>query len=438
MLMIKWYWQLAIYLLGAVILAFLPKIWAFIKYYAFWDSSYQLIKFQLARIWDDAGIIEIQGGAGTGKTLLNILLIKYLDGKKWTNIPNIIPGTLELHLNILKDSYLGEFKEGLIGVNNLLFIDESWNFFSSKALQYYEIKKDLGNILMFLGQTSNTDFKIYFVSRKGIRLNPAFKILQENKSGKIITLGKRFFVRWWGKEYYYLDIRYKNAKALEYTKDKSKKKNWLTSWFSKDKSKDIHISIPFTQQDYNLFDKTWSLKNSWKRNYFISINEKLKADALTEMTKYKTSRRQELFKEEEAFRIWKRMAGRSKEMFNKGLEVARKRGFIKGAIKEIEEKEKNLEWKYKNSEITLEEYETQKQKLLLHKIAYNRKVAEIIASKELKEEPIKDEEGKTINQDQKIGTGEELKEEEIGEPSGESLEPVKRKRGRPKGWKKKW
>ncbi|WNE40718.1 MAG: hypothetical protein mread185_000175 [Mycoplasmataceae bacterium] len=115
-------WAITKWLLPLILIFFAIPIYNFVKYYFIWDLSLAKIEFTLQKLWEKAGVIEIQGGAETGKSLLIILLTKYLKGKKWNNIPNVVPGCQELTLESLKKIKRGEYVHGLTGKNNVFWL----------------------------------------------------------------------------------------------------------------------------------------------------------------------------------------------------------------------------------------------------------------------------------------------------------------------------
>lgn len=388
----KWIWQVAFYVGGALFIFYLTSIIDFVKYNIFWHFSKEKVKFTLQPIWEKAGIIEIQGGAESGKTLLIILLTSYLDGRKWSNVPNIIPGWKRLTLNTIKKHYLGEFEEGIVGVNNLLLIDESWNFFSQHELNRVQLTHSLNSLMFFLSETSKTGWKIFYVSKQGAELPKAFNLLSDNKSASIRTLGTRKYCRWWGKQYYYLDIELITPQDQEKTPNptkKNKKGKPYVSWWTRlglnffGQNQGI-ISIPFSQEDLKIFDRTWNLEGSYARNRMKSIIDTLAADGLIEGLKYKQSRVQRLQEEDEALAWVKKHpdANMKKNLHFKALETMKKRGIWKSAEERISEETTQLQKDLDNNQITLESYKKKMEEIderktkLAMKMSHEQKLAD--------------------------------------------------------------
>ena len=330
---------------------FLPKIWNFVKYFFFWDFQQKFTEYTLDEIWKKAGIIEIRGGAQTGKSLCIILLTKYLKGKKWTNIPNIIPGCQRLTLETLKKHWYGEFEEGLIGRNNVLLIDEAWNFFAHKELKKADLEKELGSLLFFLSETSKTNYKIFYVAKQGAQLPKAFNLLSANKTATIQVIAPQFYCRWWGKNYYHLIIKFNGRKLI----------------------------IPYSEKDLELFDNTWNLDKNYARNRLISIIDKLDADELVQMLGYKLSRSQKM-QEEVELEAWAKKFGDKNvkglvhsQMSNKFWEMMRQKGW-KPAQELLQDQEEFLEQQLEQRTITPQEYEKKKQDLKIRWISLNKKI----------------------------------------------------------------
>lgn len=393
--MLKWYWQLIIYLIALLIAFFFFAIVSLIKYFIFWSFDREWLSFKLAPIWQKS-IIEIQGGAETGKTLLIVLLTRHLMGRKWSNVPNIVPGWQKLTLPLLKKHWLGEFEDGIVGVNNVLLIDEPWNFFSRAELKKHNLyyNNDLSKILWFMSETSKTNWKIIYVKKMGIPTPEPFKLLEANKSLTLRTLGLRKYCFIGSKQYYYLDVELidnnekTKAGSTKYKeiRDKSgrqvwkpKTSSWWQRWFSGMpffKSAKI-ISIPVSWEDLCSYDKSWNLDAFYAKNRQKSIYWKLGADGLIEGTKIGQSRRQRLREENETILWWKRHPdpARKKQMTIKGYELAKQRGLYKSADEKIAEQENKLKKELEEGKITSDDYKEE-----MNKVAENkRKLAEVIA-----------------------------------------------------------
>ncbi|KLL04748.1 MAG: hypothetical protein MRERV_12c005 [Mycoplasmataceae bacterium RV_VA103A] len=300
-----WRWVRPFFWIGVILLIgfYLIPIIGFFKYHLYWDFKEKYVEFTLQPIWKRAGIIEIQGGSESGKTLLLILLTKYLKGRKWNSIPNAIPGCRELDLAVLQQHQEGNFKEGLTGVNNILLIDEIWNFFSKKEANQAEV--NLSSLLWFLSETSKTGWKIFYVTKKGIRLRKELAVLTENKSGVIKVKKHRLVANYWGRKYFCLDI------------------NWEGE----------NLAIPFTDLDLYLFDNAWNVDEQYAKNRTIGLVNKLEADQLQKMLGL-PSRTQRL-KEKMEVEMWAKHTSdpeiqglMHKQMRKKFWELKRKEGWI--------------------------------------------------------------------------------------------------------------
>lgn len=272
----KWYWQLLIYLIVGLGLFYATAIWGFIKYYYYWDFKSKLVEFELEKIWRKAGVIEIYGGAETGKTLATMLLTQNLKGRKWNNVPNVIPGCQFLTLATLKKHCVGEFEGGIVGVNNVLFIDESWNFFSQDNLTSHGLDEASSiNLLNFLTETSKTGWKVFYVTKKGIDLPPSHKILNANRSAVIRVLGTRYLCEHWRKRYYFLDLEFiTDPRKFDHPSDweinseyavnnddhrlkKTSTKPWRKRIFGSSTYENQNIiSIPYSEEILRKFDRT--------------------------------------------------------------------------------------------------------------------------------------------------------------------------------------
>lgn len=417
----NWYWQLTIIILFLTFVFFLPKIYNFIKYFIFWNFDKDFLDFRLEPIWAKAGLIEIYGGAETGKTLLIVLLTQYLKGRKWTNVPCNVPSRQKLTLPILRKHRVGEFEDGIVGKNNVILIDEPWNFFAKSELKKHNLERDLSNILHFMSETSKTDWKVFYVKKQGTRLPDAFNLLSENKTVTIRTLGIRNYCSWLKKDYYYLDIELiNNNKKTQFgpARDKNDKKAketklelrpwmiWLIMggitflvgyygfgvswavliggfiiaailfwWFSPNKGNTI-ISIPFNSRDFDLYDATWNIDKVYAKNKLGGIARNIKADGLTEGLKLGQSRRQRLRQDQEAIAVWKRHdKNRRKQMIAKGWVVAKEKGLYKPAEEDMAEKEALLQKQLEDGEISVEDYKMEIDILL----GKRQKYAEAIA-----------------------------------------------------------
>jgi hypothetical protein len=279
-------WTITKWLIPLALIFFAIPIYNFSKYYFVWDFSRAKIEFTLQKLWEKAGVIEIQGGAGTGKSLLTILLTTYLKGKKWSNVPNVIPGCQELTLESLKKIKRGEYVNGLTGKNNLILIDESWNFFSKKELNKSNLTNSLGDLMFFLSETSKTDFKVFYVTKQGAKLPTSFNILSENRSAQIKTLGIEKFCYWWGKQYYYLELEVFGLKSKGGFLPKIK-------FLSKNTDSTI-MSIPFSEDDFYVFDNAHNVNKEYSMNRLMSILDKMDPDKLIRMLGYRKSRTQKM------------------------------------------------------------------------------------------------------------------------------------------------
>jgi hypothetical protein len=358
------HWQIISILILCLVSFFLTRIYRFLKFYFVWQTSKETIPFTLNGIWKRKGIIEIQGGAETGKTLLIIALLIYLPGRKWSNVPNTVEGHKDLDLLTLKKHWMGQYKDGIVGYNNVLLIDEPWNFFSKEKLEAANLNEDdLTKLLWFASETSKTNWKIFYVKKLGIESPAPFKLLEENKTITIRTLGFRDYTNFLGRTYYYLDIEViKNNAATdfgetEYKKDKNgKKKPKTLSWRQKRFKSNEIISIPLSSKDLEVYDASWNLEKLHAMNKEISKYKKMGADVLIEMTKTGQSRRQKKRIEEEAVAAWRKYdKNRRNQMINKGRQVAKERGLYKTAEEDIAADEAKLQELLENGEITLEE-----------------------------------------------------------------------------------
>ncbi|WNE40071.1 MAG: hypothetical protein GBAus27B_000138 [Mycoplasmataceae bacterium] len=218
--------------------------------------------------------------------LFNILLTKYLKGKKWNNIPNIVPGCQELTLTALKQIQQGQYVQGLTGKNNVLLIDESWNFFSKSELNKANYATHaLSDLMLFLSETSKTDFKIFYVTKQGSKLASGFQILSANRSASIKTLGIKKFCYWWGKQYYYLELEVVGLASQAGFFNK------INNWLAKSNQSTI-ISIPFSERDLTLCDNTWNKSKDYAMTRLKSILGEMDPDKLVRMLGYRKSRSQ--------------------------------------------------------------------------------------------------------------------------------------------------
>lgn len=382
----KWYFQLIILLVVALTLINATDIYGFLKYKLFWQFWKEWIEFTLNPIWSKAGVIQIYGGAETGKTLLTILLTKELKGRKWSNVPNTIDGWKHLKLKTLTKHRIGEFEDGIVGVNNVLLIDEIWNFFSQEKLNELGIEdKYLTDLLKFTTETSKTGWKVFYVTKKGIELPKYLDILDANKSAIIRTLGTRLYCQYKGRKFYYLDIEFitdprKFDKALQTESEDSQKyvidgdhrikekfsKPWWKRMFDwTNPSNGTIISIPFSQEELSLYDKTWNADSDYSKNRMISMYDKMQPDGLVEGLGYRQSRVQRLQEESEALEYVKKKP--DKEMIaqlkEKGKEIAKKRGLWKTEEEKIEQEEQELKKLFDQNKITALDYKERKAKL---------------------------------------------------------------------------
>lgn len=337
-------WPIAKWLIPLILLFFAVPIFNFVKYYFVWDFSRIKVEFDLQKLWEKAGVIDIQGGSGTGKSLLIILLTSYLKGKKWNNIPNVIPGCQELNLESLKKIKQGEYVHGLTGKNNVLLIDESWNFFSKKELNKANYSANsLSDLMFFLSETSKTDFKIFYVTKQGAKLAPAFNVLSANKSATIKTLGVSKFCYWWGKQYYYLELEVFGLKS------KAGFFNKIKNGLFKSNQSTI-LSIPFSEDDFYVFDNAHNANKEYSMNQLKSILDKMDPDKLVKMLGYRKSRSQKIQEEAEVL-AWAKKTNDpaiknkiSTEMKRKYWDLKRQEGWKSAKernLNEIENKETN-------------------------------------------------------------------------------------------------
>lgn len=121
--------QVIFWITSLLIAFFSPKLYQALKW-VIWNNSLDWIEFYLDWIWRKAGVIVIEGGAESGKTLACVLLLKYFTAKKWTNLVTLVPSVKKLTLEVLKEHRKGIFNDQ-IGQNHCLIIDDAWEFFSS-------------------------------------------------------------------------------------------------------------------------------------------------------------------------------------------------------------------------------------------------------------------------------------------------------------------
>lgn len=249
---------------------YLTTVVNFVLYYFFWHGSQQLVEFTVNRFWDKAGIIEIRGGTRSGKTLLIMLLIKIMRGKKWSSVPTAIHGPGWLKLPELQAICQGKFPGGNVGKNNVLLIDESWNFFSSKHIRAAGLeKKTVQQMCYFLSETGKHDLKIFLVSKKGAKPANSYRMLLDNKTATINCLGTKHWCKWRGKDYFYLKVEFEGSR----------------------------LDIPYTQDIFDSFDPQWNLDKEHAENKTITIAQEMKADRLTEYIGRDESRRERLQKD---------------------------------------------------------------------------------------------------------------------------------------------
>jgi hypothetical protein len=446
----KTYWQIIFILIFLTFVFFLTTIIDFVKYFVFWNFDKDFLDFRLEPIWSKAGIVEIYGGAETGKTLLIVLLTQYLKGRKWSNVACNIPSRNKLTLQLLRKHRIGEYEDGIVGKNNVILIDEPWNFFSKAELKKANLERDLSNILWFMSETSKTDWKVFYVKKQGAKLPDAFNLLSENKTVTIRTLGITNYCSWLKKQYYYLNVELiaNNRKtqfgSINDKKDKKTKSkliqpwiiwlgigiitflvghfgfsiSWPTLvstyclmgilfwWLSPNKGNTI-IRIPFNSRDLELYDKTWNVDKTYEKNRMKGIAHAVKADGLTEGLKLGQSRRQRLREEQEAIAAWKRFdKNRRKQMIFKGQAAAKERGLWKPAEQDIAEQEALLQKQLEEGEITLEDYKIEMDTLL----GKRQKWAEAVA-KNFPEPAGGEPEKEPKKFSSKKGKGEKIKQE---------------------------
>lgn len=395
--MIKWYWQLTIIAMILIVAYYATAIFGFLKYFLIWSTAKEFLDFNLEPIWGKAGLIEIYGGAETGKTLLIVLLTQYLKGKKWSNVECNIPYKNDLTLKVMKKHRVGEFKNGIVGKNNVILIDEPWNFFSKAELKKANLERDLGNILWFMSETSKTDWKVFYVKKRGAKLPDAFNLLTENKTATIRTLGVENYCSWAKRDYFYLKIELiENDNKTQFGSLGGKKKSkllqpwmiWILMivsiclvgyfgfgiswtvlatgitimailylWLNPNRSNNI-IYIPFSSREIaDIYDKTWNVDKVYEKNRTRSVAKEVKADLLTEGIKMGQSRRQKLREEQEAIAAWKRSKNRRAQAAIKGGMIAKEMGLYKTGEQEFDEQEALLQKQLEDGEITLEDYE---------------------------------------------------------------------------------
>lgn len=358
-----------------------------------WDiDEKMLVEKSLQKIWDKAGIIEIKGGAESGKSFLIILLAKFLKGKVWTNIPNNLSGCQKLYLETIQQIYNGHYPQGMTGQNNVILIDDSWDFFSKKELEKHGLSHHkLSDMFFFLSETSKTGIKFFYVTKQGVKLPEAFNILSANRSGEIRTLGKRYYCRFLGKKYYYLDIQFPAVGGAKSNSPQNRKAR-QNLWFWQRLGESGIISVPFTQDDYKLYDRAWNQDKIKAQNRVISYANQAEADELTEILGHKLSRRQRLDEEAhlEAY-IKKFMPEIFKE---KAFALLRKRGWKPGHEK-LALEEKELEKKWEQGELAESTYNENKVDLAKRKAKYEeimnkkgKKVPVKSVPEEIKKEPV--------------------------------------------------
>lgn len=297
----------------------LEKLHRWFKYYVIWSWSYDNIDWKLMKLWNSKGIVEITGGAESGKTTFFILLSLFLKAKIWCNIPNRINDCQLLELETLKNHWQGNYKDGIIGKNNVLLIDDSWHFFNKDNLKKSKIERNLGDILMFLSETSKTGIKIFYAKKLGAKLPKSFDILSENKSMSIETLGIKRYVVWRNKDYYYLKIRI-DGKEIIY--------------------------IPFKKEIFDKFDNTWNVDERYAKERLKSVIDHLDPDELVQMIGHRKSR-SELMREEDELENYGKSKYPNSEKYdieNKYWNHQRKQGFesTKGKLLDLSKHYKEL------------------------------------------------------------------------------------------------
>ncbi|CAG8435207.1 5930_t:CDS:2 [Ambispora gerdemannii] len=162
----------------------------------------------------------------------------------------------------------------------------------------------------------------------------SFSLLTANRCGLIRTLGKRFYVRYWGKEYYYLDIQFFDEK-------------------------DIRTNAVRPHPKKNLKPRVR------QQNRLKSIAHQVQADGLSEIIG-EQSRRQMI--EEEI--LLEKIANSLPELKKKKYqELMRKRG-IKSGSEKLAEETTRLERKLAAGVINEEEYQEKLADLQKRKDAY--------------------------------------------------------------------
>ena len=374
--MLKWYWQLIIFVIVLGAAWRLSDIIAFVRFHIYWKFRRDRIPFILNNLWKNKGIVEIKGGAETGKTLLIMLLTIHLPGRKWSNVPNVVPGWQKLTLPLLKKHWIGDFEDGAVGLNNVILLDEPWNFFNKENLirSGLQFNNDLRKILWFMSETSKTHWKIFFVKKLGVEPPKAFALLSANKSITVRTLGLREYCKWMGKKYYFLDaeiIRNDQKSSCEETKYKKVEKNGqkkIQPIITSHLLNSSVISIPVSWEDFNTFDETWNTDKFHKKNRMISVAKKINADGFTEGLKIGLSRRQKIRAEQEAINYFKKHhPANKKRMLYKGYELAREKGLFVPAEEQMIEEENELNKQLESKEITTEEYKEKMEKLMERK-----------------------------------------------------------------------